>query len=88
MSKALGPLTLELTAGTTFFTDNTNFLGGKTRSQDPIYSSRAMPSIASAPAIWASLDATYFTGGRTTIDGEANNDLQRNWRLGATLHSP
>ena len=38
--------------------------------------------------IWASADATYFTGGRTTINGKVNNDLQENWRLGGTLAFP
>jgi Putative MetA-pathway of phenol degradation len=88
LSKALGPLTLELTAGTTFYTDNTNFLGGRTRSQDPITSVQGHAIYGFPRGIWASLDATYFTGGRTTIDGEANSDLQRNWRLGATLSFP
>ncbi len=38
--------------------------------------------------IWASLDATYFTGGRTTVNGVLNSDLQQNWRLGGTLAFP
>ena len=38
VSKALGPVTLEYTAGSTFFTENTDFLGGRTRSQEPIVS--------------------------------------------------
>lgn len=88
LSKALGPLTLELTAGTTFYTDNPNFLGGRTRSQDPITSVQGHAIYSFSRGIWGSIDATYFTGGRTTIDGKANSDLQRNWRLGATLSFP
>ena len=38
MSKAWGPLTLELIPAITFFTTNDNFLGGKTLEQGPIYS--------------------------------------------------
>ena len=38
ISKALGPLILELAAGATFYTDNDDFFGGKTRTQDPLYS--------------------------------------------------
>jgi hypothetical protein len=38
--------------------------------------------------IWVSADATWFTGGRTTIDGERNDDAQRNWRFGTTLSLP
>ncbi|MDO9713895.1 transporter [Paracraurococcus lichenis] len=88
VSKALGPLTLELTAGATFFTENTNYFGGRTRSQDPITSVQAHAIYNFPHGIWASFDATYFTGGRTTVDGELNSDLQRNWRLGATLAFP
>jgi hypothetical protein len=87
-SQALGPLTLELTAGAAFFTDNTNFLGGRTRSQDPLYSIQGHAIYSFGSGIWASADATYFTGGRTAVDGEGSNDLQRNWRLGATLSFP
>jgi hypothetical protein len=88
LSQALGPLTLELTAAATFYTDNTNFLGDRTRSQDPIYSVQGHAIYSFGSGVWASMDATYFTGGRTTVDGIAGDDLQRNWRLGATLSFP
>jgi len=38
--------------------------------------------------IWTSLDATYFVGGRTTVNGVLNSDLQQNWRVGGTLAFP
>jgi hypothetical protein len=38
--------------------------------------------------IWASLDAAYFTGGRTTLNGTLNDDLEQNWRVGGTLAFP
>jgi hypothetical protein len=88
VSKALDPVTLEVTAGARFYTDNTNFLRGNTRSQDPIYSIEGHAIYSFASGIWASADITYFTGGRTAINGEAGNDLQQNWRLGATLTFP
>jgi hypothetical protein len=40
-SKAFGPLTIELSAGPTFFTDNTDLLDGHSRSQEPIVSGQA-----------------------------------------------
>ena len=42
----------------------------------------------SRSGIWGSLDATYFTGGRTTVNGVRKDDLQQNWRLGGTLAFP
>jgi hypothetical protein len=88
VSKALGPWTLEAQAAAIFFTDNTDFFRGATRSQDPVYSLQAHAIYNFRAGIWASLDATYFNGGRTTIDGLENSDLQQNWRVGGTLAFP
>lgn len=88
VSQALGPWTLESTAAVTFYTDNTDFFGSSTRSQDPIYSVQGHVIRSFGSGIWASLSATYFTGGSTTIDGVDKRDLQRNWRAGATLAMP
>lgn len=88
VSKALGPWTLEFTAAATYFTDNDDFFNGNTRSQDPLYSFQAHAIYNFRTGIWASADATYFIGGRTTLDGALNNDLQQNWRLGGTLAFP
>jgi hypothetical protein len=87
-SKALGPLTLELSAGPTFFTDNTNFLNGHTRSQDPMLSTQGHAIYDFGLGIWGSLDAQFFTGGSTSVDGISNHNLERNWRLGGTLAVP
>ena len=38
--------------------------------------------------IWAALNATYYAGGRTRVNGVEGDDLQRNWRMGATLALP
>jgi hypothetical protein len=88
ISKAIGPWTLEGTAAVTFYTDNSDFFGGHTFSQTPLYSLQGHVIYGFHSGIWASLDATYFAGGRTTIDGVLNNDLQQNWRLGGTLAFP
>ncbi|MCU0833341.1 MAG: transporter [Chromatiaceae bacterium] len=87
-SKALGPWTVELAAAVTLYTDNDDFLEGGTRSQDPIYSTQAHLVYGFRSGIWGSLDATYFTGGSTTINGEEKDDRQDNWRVGATLALP
>ena len=88
VSKAVGPWTLEVSAAVTLYTNNTDFLDGNTRSQDPVYSLRGHVIYGFPSGIWASLDATYFTGGRTTINGALSNDLQQNWRVGGTLAFP
>jgi hypothetical protein len=88
ISQALGRWTLEGTAGVIFYTPNDDFLGGKTRSQDPIYSFQGHLIYNFPRGIWAALNATYYAGGRTSVDGEEGDDLQRNWRLGSTLTFP
>jgi len=88
VSKASGPWTLEGKAAATFFTDNTEFFGGVTRKQDPIYQVSGHAIYNMRSGIWWSVDATYFAGGRTTTGGTLNKDLQQNWRLGATLAVP
>jgi hypothetical protein len=88
VSKALGPVTLELAAGVTFYTPNDDFLGGQERQQEPIYSLQGHLVYAFQYGIWAALDGTYYRGGRTTIDGVKGDDLQENSRLGVTLGLP
>src|SRR5208282_3320289 len=88
VSKAMGAWILESTAGATFYTDNTDFYNSHTRSQAPLYSIQAHVIRSFRYGIWASVDATYFTGGTTTINGIDTYDLQRNWRVGATLALP
>jgi len=85
VSKAEGPWTLELSAAATFYTDNNNFYGGNERSQDPAYSSQAHVIYGFESGAWLSVDATYFAGGRTTVNGVLDNNLQQNWRFGGTL---
>jgi hypothetical protein len=88
ISKALGRWTLETAAGATLYTKNDDFFGGKTREQDPIYSVQGHLIYHFPRGIWAALNATYYTGGRTTVNGAEGDDLQRNWRMGATLALP
>jgi hypothetical protein len=84
LSKAWGPVILELIPAITFFTKNYDSFGGKTLEQDPIYSVQGHLLYEFFPALWAALDATYYAGGRTTIDGE-KGPQPGNVRVGATV---
>jgi hypothetical protein len=84
VSKAIGALTLELATAAFYYTDNDNFFGGKTLEQDPIYSVQTHLTVNLGTGNWVAVDAVYYTGGRSTVDGVTGNDLQRNTRLGAT----
>jgi len=87
-SKTKGRWYLELYGGVWMFSDNTDFFGGSVREQDPIGTFQAHLSYTFKPRLWLSADATFYTGGRTTLDGTARADLQRNSRLGVTLALP
>ena len=84
-SQAHGPWIVEAMAGVWLFTNNTNFFGGRTREQDPIVAMQFHLTYKFRRAMWLAGDANYFTGGRTTIGGRQNLDLQRNSRVGATF---
>jgi len=87
-SKALGRWTLELKGAATFFTTNQDFFNGNRRSQDPLYSLQGNAIYNFRSGMWGSLDATYFAGGRTTVNDTLNDDRQENWRIGATFAFP
>jgi hypothetical protein len=88
VSKAQGPWTLEFQAGVTLFTANDDFYNGNRRSQDPLYSFQGHAIYNFRSGIWGSADVTYFAGGRSTLNGTLQSDLQQNWRAGATLALP
>jgi len=88
ISKAVGAWTFEVQAAATFFTDNEEFYGDRTRSQDPLYSLQGHLIYGFLSGKWVSIDGTYFAGGRSMLDDTRKDDLQQNWRVGATLAIP
>jgi hypothetical protein len=79
---------VELEGGAWFFEDNDDFLVGRNREQDPIYSLEAHLVRRFAPGFWISLDATGYRGGRSTLEGQRLDDLQRDSKIGTTLVYP
>jgi hypothetical protein len=79
---------LEASAGVWFFTANDDFVGGGKREQDPISALQLHVSYTFRPRLWLAADATYYQGGRTTLDGHERADLQENSRVGLTLALP
>ncbi|MET0656743.1 MAG: transporter [Steroidobacteraceae bacterium] len=88
ISKAAGRWTFELAGAAAIFGDNDDFFGGHTREQDPIYSVQGGFIYGFRSGVWMAVSGTYYTGGRTTVDGARGNDLQKNSRVGATLALP
>ncbi|MGW8178962.1 MAG: hypothetical protein ACWGQW_09395 [bacterium] len=61
---------------------------GRTRKQDPLVTGEFHLVWRIRPSFWASLDTTYFWGGRTTVGDEPRFDLQRNSRIGGRVAVP
>jgi hypothetical protein len=88
LSKALGQWTFELTGGVGIYGTNDDYFGGHTRKQDPIYSLQSGVIYGFRSGVWVAVSGTYYTGGRTTLDGTEGNDLQKNSRVGITVALP
>ena len=78
---------LELSASAWIFEDDDDFVLGK-KEQDSIYSVETNLIKRIRPGLWASLDITYFEGGRQTIDGNPLSNTQRNVKIGGTIVVP
>ena len=88
VSKALGPWRLELAGAGIFYTSNTDFMGGNSLSQNPVYSTQTHAIYYFQNTAWISADATYFTGGQSYLNGNPISGNQENWRFGTTMSYP
>lgn len=84
---ASGQWVVDAMAGVWIFTDNPDFFGGSTREQEPIAATQVHVTHRFTRTTWLAVNANFYTGGRTTIGGRQNLDLQRNSRIGATFSS-
>ena len=79
-----------------FFNENNNYLTGgqfskqrKTLKQSAIGSVEMHLSYDVKPRLWASIDANYWYGGGTTVNGVTKiGSLQANSRIGGTISIP
>jgi hypothetical protein len=80
---------LDAYAAVWLFTDNTAYYhGSSVRKQDPMGSFQMHVSYTIRPGFWGAVNFTYYTGGQSTIDGVAKDDLQSNTRIGSTIVLP
>jgi Putative MetA-pathway of phenol degradation len=84
-----GRWTIDGYAGIWFFTPNHDFFPGTVvRRQDPIVSLQGHLSYTFGRRAWVAFDGTWYSGGKTSLDGIDKADLQRNTRVGVTLALP
>jgi hypothetical protein len=87
ISKTIEPLTLELATGIRFYTDNDDFLHGKTLQTSPLYSVQGHLIYSFTSGLWVGLDGLYYTGGRPTINGNKGESNEKA-RVGLTCTLP
>ena len=87
-SKSFAPFTIDLTAGVTVFSRNDDYFGGQALDQAPIYSVQTNVSYDFAGGIWAALGATFYRGGRTTLNDTPKDNALSNARMGLTIAVP
>ena len=88
VSYPIGDWFAEAAAGVWFFTDNGDYLGGHRRSQEPLALYQLHAGYNFRPGLWLAADYGWYIGGRTAVDGVANDDAQRNSRAGLALSLP
>jgi hypothetical protein len=80
---------LDAYAAVWLFGSNGSFYpGDSVRTQEPMGAFQGHLSYSFGRQLWAALDATYYVGGQSTIDGVASDDRQNNTRLGGTFVFP
>lgn len=87
-SQAVGPWRFELAGMATIYTNNNSFMGNNTLSQNPIYSTQTHVIYYFENTAWISVDATYYMGGQSYINGIPVSGTQENWRYGSTFSYP
>lgn len=76
--------TLEVLPSVWFFTDNSDYSGGRTLSTDPMFQLEGHLTRDFTEHFWGSLDTTWMTGGESSVDGVGGDSLN-NLGVGFTL---
>lgn len=89
LSHPAGRWTFDASAGVWLFSSNRSYYPGRAvKDQDAVVALQGHASYSLPKRAWLAVNATWFAGGETRVDGVPSPDLQRNTRLGATLSIP
>ena len=81
--------TLDASAGLWLFgTNDSYYPAHAVKRQEPVVALQGHASYSLPYRSWLAINATWFAGGETRVNGALNPDLQRNTRLGVTLSIP
>ena len=80
---------LDFYTGVWLFTNNDSFYPGNSlRTQDPMVAFQTHFSYTINPRMWVAFNATYYSGGQSSVNEVHKDDRQSNARMGATLVVP
>ena len=88
LSQWLGRWTIEAYGTAWFFTDNTEALGGKVLSQDPLYAFQLNVAYEFKAGLWLSVGARQTAGGKTSVNGVQGDTPHEQSRIGLVLGIP
>ena len=88
ISQRLGKWHVEALGGVRLFADNNDFFGGKTVTQDPLWTLTIDGVRQFRRGFWLSLGWAVTDGGQTTVDGITGDTHQHNHQVGAILAYP
>jgi len=88
VSHAAGKFLLEAYASAWLFTDNTEFFGTSTLSQDPLWAFQVHLGYLFRRGLWFAVSSRQSKGGRVSVDEGDELSPESNNRLGATLAVP
>ncbi len=80
---------IDFYTGVWLFTTNHSFYPGTSvRTQDPLVAFQTHLSYNINPRMWIAFNATFYTGGQSSVNDIHKDDRQSNSRIGATLALP
>ncbi len=88
VSHAIGPWLLEAYGSVWFFTKNSDFFGGLTLTQQPLFTGKLHVIRLLPNGFWVAVDGGYGIGGRSSIDGVPRETHISSFRFGATVAVP
>jgi len=88
VSHAIGRWYVEGAATLRLFSDNRDYFGGQTLSQEAVFAVQGHIVYSFRPGLWLGFDVGFLDGGATTVDGRQLDTLQHNSRAGLTLQVP
>ncbi len=78
----------EAYAGVWLYTNNAEYMTNKLLVQQPVFSFQGHASYYFKNQMWVGVDANWFNGGETIVNGKTSGDLNDNWRMGGTWSVP